>query len=125
LWKISYISIATTPDAMADDGALVIAALAEQHNAQHGITGILTLHSGRFAQVLEGPESALRALMARIKADHRHHHVQVIVDGPLAKRRYADWSMAFRDAKAFVRDQLDSVIEQTSAVSMALRGTVH
>jgi hypothetical protein len=63
--------------------------------------------------------------MARIKADHRHHHVQVIVDGPLAKRRYADWSMAFRDAKAFVRDQLDSVIEQTSAVSMALRGTVH
>lgn len=125
LWKISYISSATAPDEMADGGVLLIAALAEQHNAQHGITGILTLHSGRFAQVLEGPESALRALMARIKADHRHHHVQVIADGPLAKRRYADWSMAYRDPKEFVLDQLDSVLEQTSAVSRAMRGTVH
>lgn len=125
LWKISYVSTATAPDEIGAEDAMVIAALAEQHNAHHNITGILTLHTGRFAQVLEGPETALRALMARIIADPRHHSLRVIADGPLDKRRYPDWSMSFRDAKQFVLDQIESVLEQTAAMTKAMRVTLH
>ncbi len=125
LWKISYTSIAALPEETANADALVICALAEQYNALHGITGVLTLHRGRFAQVLEGPETALRALMARIIADVRHHTVKMVADGPIFKRRYADWSMAFSDPKAFVSDQLDDVLEQTAAVTRALGTTWH
>ncbi|MFM9934858.1 MAG: BLUF domain-containing protein [Novosphingobium sp.] len=125
LWKITYTSIATLPEETANAATLVICALAEQFNALHGITGVLTLHRGRFAQVLEGPETALRALVARIIADCRHHTVKIISDGPIAKRRYADWSMAYRDPKAFVADQLDEVLEQTAEVTRAVRTTWH
>jgi len=125
LWKISYTSIATLPEETADADALVICAMAEHYNALHDITGVLTLHRGRFAQVLEGPETALRTLMARIMADSRHHTVKIVSDGPIVKRRYADWSMAYRDPKAFVSDQLDDVLAQTSAITKALGTTWH
>ena len=125
LWKISYTSIAALPEEAANAAALVICALAEQYNALHGITGVLTLHRGRFAQVLEGPETALRALMARIMVDSRHHTIKIVSDGPIFKRRYADWSMAYRDPKAFISDQLDDVLAQTSAITKALGKTWH
>ncbi len=125
LWKISYTSIAALPEETTNAVALAISALSAQHNALHGITGVLTLYKGQFAQVIEGPETALRLLMARIIADLRHHTVVNLFDGPIAKRRYADWSMAFRDPKAFIADQLDEVLEQTSGVTRALRATRH
>lgn len=125
LWKISYVSVAAEADEAANESAMVICAFAEQHNARHDITGILTLHGGRYAQVLEGPEAALRALITRIEADPRHHSVRVISDGPISKRRYANWSMAYRDPKEFVLDQLDGIMEQTAAVAMVMRGTRH
>ena len=125
LWKISYTSIATLPEETANTDTLVICALSEQYNGLHGITGVLTLHRRRFAQVLEGPETALRRLMARIIADPRHHTIRVISDGPVVKRRYADWSMAYRDPKTFVTDQLNDVLEQTAEVNRALGATWH
>ena len=121
LWKIAYISVAAEPRDRANASALLICALAELHNARRAITGILTLHRGRYAQVLEGPETALRALMARIAADPRHHSVQVIADGPISARRHAGWSMVYRDPKQFVLDQIDAVLDQLAA----MRGTLH
>lgn len=47
------------------------------------MTGILTVKDGRFAQVIEGQERALRRLMASIERDPRHHSVTVIADGRL------------------------------------------
>ena len=69
LWKLSYISVATAPNEMLDASVRAICRLAEQHNAYAGITGILTFHAGRFAQILEGLEPDLRALMTRITVD--------------------------------------------------------
>jgi Sensors of blue-light using FAD len=125
LWKISYTSIAAMPDETVDADILVICTLAEQHNALHGITGILTLCDDRFAQVLEGPEDALRKLMGRIKADPRHHSVTVLADGPIAERRYASWSMAYRDPKAFVKDQINDLLAETAVMAKAIGPTRH
>ncbi len=86
-------------------------------NVELDMTGILTVKDGRFAQVIEGQERALRRRMASIERDPRHHSVTVIADGPIEMRRSRDWRMVYRAPKEFVRDQLDTVLAQ-----MALMG---
>jgi hypothetical protein len=125
LWKLSYTSIAVATGDQACNDAKRICALSQDYNALHGITGILTLHRGRFAQVLEGPETAVRQLLRRIMADPRHHSIRIAADTPILKRRYADWSMAFRDPKTFITDQLDDMLAQTAEVVRALNATWH
>jgi hypothetical protein len=125
LWKISYVSVATAPDAILEENVRKICAFAQTHNMRAEITGLLTYHAGRFAQLLEGPESEVGALMIRIAADPRHHSLKIIVNGPIHIRRYADWSMAYRVPKDFMRDQLDDLLEQTAVFAEAVSGTLH
>lgn len=119
LWKISYVSVATAPSEMLDANVYEICTVAEQHNARAGITGVLTFHAGRFAQLLEGPEPQLRALMIRIGKDARHHSLKVLADSAIRDRRYGSWSMAYRSPNDFVRDQLGDLLAQTAAVAGA------
>ncbi len=65
------------------------------HNEQAGITGMLLYADGSFFQVIEGPAEAVSALFARIAADPRHEQVTRIIEEPIARRRFADWSMGF------------------------------
>ena len=71
------------------------------YNRQHGITGVL-LHTpeGRFLQVLEGPRTAVRHLYYHaILSDMRHHHCQVLGEGPWPQRSFTTWTMGFRHAQ--------------------------
>ena len=125
LWKLSYISTAVA----AHDEALrqihEICTLSGDRNAQVGISSIATVHRGRFAQVLEGPEDTVRGVLRRIMGDPRHHSLVVLADAPLVARRYAEWSMAYRDPKAFIADQLDDILQQTADVVRAMNATWH
>jgi hypothetical protein len=125
LWKLSYVSVATAADAILEADVRTICALAETHNMRCEITGVLTHHAGRFVQLLEGPESEVRALMIRIAADPRHHSLKIIANGPIHIRRYADWSMAYRVPKDFMRDQLDDLLEQTAVFAEVMSSTLH
>lgn len=64
-------------------------------NAQLGITGMLLHLEGSFFQVLEGEAEAVDGLFARIASDPRHGNVTVIVREPIARRAFADWTMAY------------------------------
>ena len=71
------------------------------YNRQHDITGVL-LHTpdGRFLQVLEGPRAAVRHLYYHaILSDPRHHHCQVLGEGPWPTRSFGTWTMGFRPAQ--------------------------
>lgn len=125
LWKISYISVAVDPADMIEAVIADICAVALVRNAVLDITGVLTFRDGRFAQVIEGPEAALRELMAGITRDPRHHSLVVIADSALEMRRYSDWRMAYREPKDFVRDQLDIVLEQTRLMSQVVSDRIH
>ena len=63
-------------------------------NAGLGITGALMLYDDWFAQVLEGPQSAVEDLYARIKADARHSSVRLNEAGQTPKRLFDKWAMA-------------------------------
>ncbi len=125
LWKLSYTSIAVAAHDAALRQAHEICARSGDRNARIDVSSVLTVHRGRFAQVLEGPEEAVRSVLRRIMGDPRHHSLTVLADGPLLARRYGNWAMAYRDPKAFITDQLDDILQQTADVVRAMKATWH
>ncbi len=90
--------------AMGEFGEAELAALLHRgraHNQANGISGVL-VHTpdGRFLQVLEGPQTAVRHLYYHvILSDTRHFHCQVLGEGFCAQRSFAGWAMGCRLAR--------------------------
>ena len=100
LYHLIYQSRALVPFEVPELTALLHQSRA--YNRQVHITGLL-LHTpdGRFLQVLEGKEADVQQLYYQhIQSDPRHHHCQVLGEGPCAERSFADWNMGFRVAQA-------------------------
>ncbi|ART54260.1 blue light sensor protein [Acidovorax carolinensis] len=72
-----------------------IAGRARLVNAELDITGLLIFDGQRFCQQLEGPQNAVLKLIERIRNDPRHINVEVLHNGPLAHRRFLQFSLAF------------------------------
>jgi hypothetical protein len=89
--SIVYTSTALHPFSDEDLGQLLVTSRA--NNARTGLTGMLLYRSGRFLQVLEGPEDSLKERMAIIGADSRHAGVRVLLREPIAERQFPDWTM--------------------------------
>ncbi|MBG6081155.1 BLUF domain-containing protein [Rubrivivax gelatinosus] len=64
-------------------------------NERNGITGMLLYADGSFFQVIEGPAQAVSELFARIVADPRHEQVTRIIEEPIPRRSFGNWSMGF------------------------------
>ncbi len=94
-FRLIYRSHSLLPKQGKDDAALAeILKVARLKNASLGITGALMLYDDWFAQVLEGPQAAVEALYARIKADPRHDAIRLTEAGPAPKRQFEKWAMA-------------------------------
>jgi hypothetical protein len=68
---------------------------ARSYNVAHHLTGVLLYSEGRFVQLIEGPEAAVRALYERIANDSRHHDLESVKASPIISRQFAEWSMDF------------------------------
>jgi len=64
------------------------------NNKRQQITGALLLSQDAFVQILEGEESAVRALFAKIEKDPRHDSVALLSTGIVAERVFSRWAMA-------------------------------
>jgi len=82
-----------------------ILAQARSRNSDAGISGLLVYHDGSFLQLLEGPEAAVDALVARIKKDPRHHKFKLLLRDTVAEKEFDDWSMGFADTTGVARDE--------------------
>lgn len=60
---------------------------------------MLLYHEGSFLQVLEGEQSSVEALFARIGEDPRHCRVMVLLRRSIDAPQFAEWSMGFVDVK--------------------------
>lgn len=115
VYQLVYVSRASRP---LDDPELAgLAAEAARFNADHAITGLL-LHDGwRFIQALEGQQSEVEALMARIENDPRHDSIAYIERRPVAARQFRGWAMDVRrvrdatGAQAFLDDLRDALAD--------------
>lgn len=94
-YRLIYRSHSLLPQNGKDETALLeILKQARSNNADLGITGALMLYDDWFAQVLEGPQAAVEALYARIKADTRHDGVRLNEAGLAPQRLFGKWAMA-------------------------------
>jgi len=90
----TYSSMATVP--FSDEELDGLLAVSRTSNAARGLTGMLLYHDGRFMQVLEGPEDAVRSALVRIAADPRHSGVWTLSSETIEERAFPGWTMGYR-----------------------------
>ncbi len=105
LRTFGYVSDPAVPFSDRDLTDLLLSA--RRTNAQYGVTGkLIVLEDGdevvRFAQFLEGPRAGLSRVIARVRADTRHHRLRVVVEGTAKGRRFPNWDMDFEPVGATV-----------------------
>lgn len=92
--QLVYVSTAAPSISPADVAAIEQIAIRE--NAKSAITGFLLFNGRHFMQVLEGAQDAVLAVFANIAKDQRHRGVVQILNEPISKRAFPDWSMQAR-----------------------------
>ena len=93
LYEVLYVSVLAP--GVPVSAVAAIAGHARVANAQRGITGLLVFDGNCFCQQLEGMQKNVLSTMARIDQDPRHGQVSVVHQGPLAARRFSNFSLAF------------------------------
>ena len=95
----SLVYSSTTDHDWSQDELLQLLTWSREWNVRHGVTGLLLYRDCVFMQLLEGDEETVRSLFARIRADRRHQDVNLMWTTETPARRFADWTMAFRELR--------------------------
>jgi len=66
-----------------------------RNNARQAVVGGLYYGNHRFFQYLEGDEKEVRSVYDRIRGDDRHRSVKTLLEEPLQKRTFDNWSMKY------------------------------
>lgn len=93
----SLVSVSSATASFSEAELNDILATSRKNNARSNISGMLLYKDGNLMQVLEGDESAVRVLYAKITGDDRHQGHMILWDGYESTRQFSDWSMAFRN----------------------------
>src|SRR5690606_21812298 len=72
-----------------------ILAQSRRNNQKDRISGVLYFGDDYFFQCLEGQENQVLQTYARISQDHRHTDTKVLINKPIAKRLFTNWSMKY------------------------------
>ena len=91
-----------------------ILATAHAFNPSVGITGALVFTGTHFAQVIEGDNVPINALIASITSDRRHSEVNIVARDPLVARRFPNWSMAYNGPSQFVSQHVTRLLNDPS-----------
>ena len=94
LFAVAYTSVATEP--FDDEKLSKLLAWCREWNGSVDVTGVLLHRDGRFIQFLEGPETAVRDLVASISQDPRHTRVRVLLEDKVAERQFSEWTMGYQ-----------------------------
>lgn len=103
---IAYTSRCLIPPAHQHFELNALVTVSRVRNAANNVTGALVFTEKRFAQSLEGSAASVRAIMDSIARDPRHTDMVIIHDGPIARRNFSRWSLAYRR----YLDSLDTLI---------------
>lgn len=99
LFAVGYSSLPARPLDAGEVDALVSRSVAS--NRTKGVTGQLLFVEGsdrvvRYVQWFEGPQDVALDLLRRISNDARHYDLRLSFVGPVAERRFPEWSMRHR-----------------------------
>lgn len=99
LFALVYVSIAAHELSMPEIAHLLEGA--RRRNAAADVSGVLLYSDGNFMQCLEGPADGLAQVYDIIRGDPLHYGLIEIVREPVARREFAEWTMAFRVVGGF------------------------
>lgn len=97
VYEVLYVSTLTERQPLS--AVAEISAKARVRNAEKNITGILIFDGMRFCQQMEGRQKDVLSLIERIRVDARHTDVEIFYHGPLAQRRFKNFTLAFANAE--------------------------
>ena len=99
LIQIIYISRSTfTPSGLTmgiEPNVARILSKSRLNNRRDGLVGVLYFGDGCFFQCLEGDETAVNALYARLQLDTRHKDIKLLSRKTISTLSYSDWAMKF------------------------------
>lgn len=111
LVRIVYISRARFQPAPAEDGVdpsvARILNVSRRNNRRDGLVGMLHYGDGHFFQCLEGEQAKIAALYRRLQRDERHQDLKLLIQEPVRKLSFPDWSMKYVPLDAHVQTLLD------------------
>lgn len=113
LTQLVYVSRASQQFS-ADDLTQLLSKIRKK-NLEREVTGMLLRDGGSFMQVLEGESDKLERLFEHIQKDSRHHNIVLIMERPVSKRLFPDWSMGFRQVSDEMLAELDGLNDFYSA----------
>ncbi|WP_370089437.1 BLUF domain-containing protein [Ekhidna sp.] len=93
MYELVYHSIAKPGITNIDIADILI--ISRARNKDNDVTGCLIFFDGRFIQILEGDEVAVREIYASIEKDHRHFKVTLLYHGTKKNRDFNDWNMGY------------------------------
>lgn len=110
--QLVYISTARQP--FGPESLDDILATSRRNNGAAQMTGLLLVGGRRLLQALEGPEEAVAAAFARIKADPRHFAIVELSNKRVERRQFGQWAMAHHsagsdDARASLKAKVDEL----------------
>lgn len=115
LLELIYTSLA---EAQNDtDDVQNILASSERNNVAISVTGLLLFDGERYIQILEGQPADVETLFSTIRADARHHGLELLHKGPIAGRSFETWRMAY---EALPKGLLRELAENMAVYSLEL-----
>lgn len=94
MYFLIYTSYAA-PDFQDDDLKTLLTQSCKKNKAL-SITGMLLYFDGKFLQLIEGEEQAVKNLYRSICNDKRHKNVVTLKEQTIKDRFFTDWSMGFK-----------------------------
>jgi hypothetical protein len=94
MYHLVYTSMAITP--FSEEDLIQLLEQSRASNKKAGITGMLLYTRSKFIQVLEGDQSVVNELYAKIEQDDRHKKIATVIEGESEERIFKDWAMGFK-----------------------------
>lgn len=92
---ITYLSFASAH--VRSNDVKNILEISRARNLSDSVSGVLIFNGAVFVQIIEGPDRKIGSLITRIKNDHRHVELQILMDKPVLDRLFVNWSMGYVD----------------------------
>jgi hypothetical protein len=112
IFRLTYLSQPVRPFTDEDFDDIESKSIAA--NNERDVTGLLIVKGERILQILEGRESAVRDLYAKIEADRRHAITKLVSAVEDDERLLLTWSMVVRSMKGVsseISQQFDEVYD--------------
>lgn len=120
--SLIYVSRRSLVPCNPEQVAAEIVATARVRNATLNVTGALVCTPRHFAQLLEGPISAVDELMHSVEEDSRHSEITILEVSPIVRRQLPDWSMAYDGSSTYVARQVGALLLEPASTWSAQIG---